>query len=188
VAVSGGGSGGDIGAEKYFEEQHSEVVLPNAKRIKKYAFYSDTVLNSIEIPNAMVIGMSAFSGCSNLVSVLLSNSLNRLDTSAFANCGKLALASLPDGLIIIGDGAFQYNSKINVSHIPKGVTNINGSAFRGCSSITSMTFEGKPLTIASSAFNGCTNLTVINVPWAEGEVAYAPWGATNATINYNYTG
>jgi hypothetical protein len=26
------------------------------------------------------------------------------------------------------------------------------------------------------------------VPWAEGAVANAPWGATNATINYNYTG
>ena len=35
---------------------------------------------------------------------------------------------------------------------------------------------------------GCTNLTTINVPWAEGAVAGAPWGATNATINYNYTG
>lgn len=26
------------------------------------------------------------------------------------------------------------------------------------------------------------------VPWAEGAVTNAPWGATNATINYNYTG
>lgn len=43
-------------------------------------------------------------------------------------------------------------------------------------------------TIATDAFEGCTNLTAINVPWAEGAVANAPWGATNATINYNYTG
>ena len=39
----------------------------------------------------------------------------------------------------------------------------------------------------SSAFDGCTNLTDIKVPWAEGAVANAPWGATNATITYNYT-
>jgi hypothetical protein len=40
----------------------------------------------------------------------------------------------------------------------------------------------------SSAFSGCTSLTTINAPWAEGAVSGAPWGATNATINYNYTG
>ena len=49
-----------------------------------------------------------------------------------------------------------------------------------------VTFKGKP-TISDSAFLNCGNLTTINVPWAEGEVANAPWGATNATINYNYT-
>lgn len=42
--------------------------------------------------------------------------------------------------------------------------------------------------IAADAFEGCTNLITINVPWVEGAVANAPWGATNATINYNYTG
>ena len=51
-----------------------------------------------------------------------------------------------------------------------------------------MTFEGTPTSIASSAFSNCVKLTTINVPWAEGAVANAPWGATNATINYNYTG
>ena len=37
-------------------------------------------------------------------------------------------------------------------------------------------------------FYECEKLTTINVPWSEGEVAGAPWGATGATINYNYTG
>lgn len=48
-----------------------------------------------------------------------------------------------------------------------------------------VTFKSKT-TIANNTFSGCNNLKVINVPWAEGEVANAPWGATNATINYNY--
>lgn len=39
----------------------------------------------------------------------------------------------------------------------------------------------------NDAFEGCTNLTAINVPWAEGAVANAPWGATNAAVSYNYT-
>ena len=49
-----------------------------------------------------------------------------------------------------------------------------------------LTFQGTPETISKTAFRYCDNLTTINVPWAEGAVANAPWGATNATINYNY--
>ena len=41
-------------------------------------------------------------------------------------------------------------------------------------------------TIASNAFENCQDLTDIYCPWAEGEVANAPWGATKATIHYNY--
>ena len=35
-------------------------------------------------------------------------------------------------------------------------------------------------------FNNCLNLKTINVPWGENIFGGAPWGATNATINYNY--
>lgn len=37
-------------------------------------------------------------------------------------------------------------------------------------------------------FENCPNLMNIYVPWAEGRVEGAPWGAENATITYNYTG
>lgn len=68
-----------------------------------------------------------------------------------------------------------------------GYTKIRDYAFYNCSALESITFEGTPTTINGNAFTGCTNLLTINVPWAEGAVANAPWGATNATINYNYT-
>lgn len=71
--------------------------------------------------------------------------------------------------------------------MPSGIKTIGNEALYGCTGLTTLTFKGTPTTIASGAFYGCTNLTTINVPWAEGEVANAPWGATNATINYNYT-
>lgn len=60
------------------------------------------------------------------------------------------------------------------------------SAFYYCINLTSITFEGTPVSIGSSAFSNCTKLTAINVPLAEGAVENAPWGATNAIINYNY--
>ena len=67
------------------------------------------------------------------------------------------------------------------------ITNIGFGVFANCTGLTSITFEGNPKTIHSSAFNGCSNLTTIYVPWSQGQVANAPWGASKATIIYDYT-
>lgn len=42
-------------------------------------------------------------------------------------------------------------------------------------------------TIASNSFAQARALADIYVPWAEGAVANAPWGASNATIHFNTT-
>ena len=106
---------------------------------------------------------------------------------AFYYCKNLALTSLPESLTSIGSYAFYYCTSLALTSLPEGLTRISGNAFYSCTSLTSITFKGTPSSIMSSAFNGCTNLTDIKVPWAEGAVANAPWGATNATITYNYT-
>ena len=107
---------------------------------------------------------------------------------AFYNCSKLALTSLPSGLTSIGTSAFDDCRSLALTSLPSGLTSIGNYTFRNCKSLASLTFEGTPTSISRTAFSGCTNLTTINVPWAERAVANAPWGATNATINYNYTG
>ena len=98
----------------------------------------------------------------------------------------ITLTSLPEDITSIGNGAFRNCSNLALTSLPEGVTSIGNGAFYSCTKLTSLTFKGTPTFIASNAFNRCTNLTTINVPWAEGAVANAPWGATNATINYNY--
>ena len=107
---------------------------------------------------------------------------------AFYSCYDLALTTLPSGITTIGAGAFSNCASLALTTLPSGITNINNAAFYGCTSLASLTFEGTPENIWERAFAECNNLTTINVPWAEGAVANAPWGATNATINYGYTG
>ena len=70
--------------------------------------------------------------------------------------------------------------------LPDSLTLIGNYAFYACTSLTDVTFQGTPTSISASAFQYCINLTAINVPWSSGAVAGAPWGATNATITYNY--
>lgn len=83
VIVSVQSTGGSD-TEKYFEAQYEEVVLSNAKSIKPYAFYKDSVLRNISMPNVTTIG-----------------------DSAFYNCALLSIASLPSGLTSIGNSAFR---------------------------------------------------------------------------------
>ena len=66
-------------------------------------------------------------------------------------------------------------------------TKVRDYAFISCTSLAHVSFSEGLTSIGWSAFNGCTNLIDIKVPWAEGAVSGAPWGATNATITYNYT-
>ena len=90
------------------------------------------------------------------------------------------------GYTIIRNYAFYNCTKLALTSLPSGLTSIGNNAFYNCLGLDSLTFEGEPKSISKSAFKECTNLTTINVPWAPGAVANAPWGAINATINYNY--
>ena len=116
------------------------------------------------------------------------DNITKIYSYTFAYCHNLALTSLPKHITQIGAYAFTECSSLALTSIPKNVDSIGFAAFRGCSNLTTLTFKGTPSDIDDNAFEFCTNLTTINVPWAEGAVANAPWGATHATINYNYTG
>ena len=156
------------------------------------------------------IGSSAFYQCTNLALTSLPSGVTSIGNNAFYQCTRLALTSLPSGVTSIPYEGFM-NSGIKISQLPPQVTTIGAEGFRqcnniktmvfpasvssigswaffSCDSLTSVTFEGTPKNINNSAFQTNLKLTTINVPWAEGAVANAPWGATNATINYNYTG
>lgn len=66
----------------------------------------------------------------------------------------------------------------------KKVTQVSGSCFYSCSRLKKVYFY-KTATISDNAFRSCSGITDIYVPWSEGEVAGAPWEATNATIHYD---
>ena len=156
--------------------------------IGEYAFQDCTKLALTSLPSGITrIGDQAFADCTNLALTSLPSGLTSIGSTMFLRCTNLALTSLPSGIRSIGYNAFLSCTKLALTSLPSGLTSIADRAFADCTGLTSITFTGKPTTISSAAFEGCTNLTTINVPWAEGEVANAPWGATIATINYNYT-
>ncbi len=130
-----------------------------------------------------------------VTNITLPSDLTRIRDNAFDGCKNMVLTSLPDGVTEIGAFAFYLcESLISISFSNK-LEIINTVAFANCEGLTTITFAGTPYEydwmlyyIAEDAFTGCDNLTTINVPWDEDEIPDAPWGAVNATINYNYAG
>lgn len=139
------------------------------------------------LPSAMPAEIEGISG-GNKNAIEFWNNITSIGSHAFEDCTSLDLTELPAGITSIGESAFSGCTSLALTELPAGITSIDKFAFQLCTSLISITFKGKPNTIVQSAFVQCVNLTIINVPWAEGEVEGAPWGASYATIKYNYTG
>lgn len=105
---------------------------------------------------------------------------------AFYSNNKITSVTLPDTIKVIRTEAFAFAFNLGDITIPENVISIGYMAFYFLdTNLTACTFKGTPQSIGGSAFASCKNLKNIYVPWSEGAVADAPWGATEATIHYN---
>ena len=78
------------------------------------------------------IGESAFSGCSNLTSVTIPNSVTSIGKLAFYNCLGLTSLTMSSNVTSIGNYAFGECKKLTTITIPKSVTSISYCAFYNC--------------------------------------------------------
>jgi hypothetical protein len=157
-----------------------------AKLIEVYD--AENTLTSFIVPEGITkLRHYCFSYWDALESVTLPSTLVEIGASCFEYCSSLTAIELPEGLTGISLRAFE-ESGLESIVIPAGVGSIGEYTFGWCYALTNVTFKGTPTSIDEETFKSCTQAMTINVPWAEGAVAGAPWGATNATINYNYKG
>ena len=180
------------GISKNIQDMYTRRVLDKLyaplSYVGAYAYAKMNQLQSVEFTeDATYIGECAFMGCERLLLERLPDSIYHIGNQAFKDCGLITLTKIPDKTTEIYRWAFSGCSKIQTMLMPE-VTKIGADAFNGCSRLTEVTIKRKCEIIENTAFYSCNNLTTINVAWSEGEVANAPWGAVNATINYNYTG
>ncbi len=147
-----------------FESQ----IIP-VKKIDEDAFKNNSKIRSITIPSSVTtIGSSAFSGCSNLITVTISENsqLTSIGSSAFNGCSSLTSIYIPDSVTTIGSGAFYSCSNLTTATISENsqLTSIGNEAFSCCSSLTSIYIPDSVTTIGVSAFDGCSSLTSIYIP------------------------
>ena len=120
-------------------------------------FNNCKALASIEIPSSVTsIGGGAFSGCTNLQSVYIT------DLAVWWNIDFTSSGTNP-----LGNGADLYlNGDLVTSiAIPNGITEINSYALCGCTSIESIEIPNSVMSIGQGVFQNCTNLQSITLPF-----------------------
>lgn len=154
-----------IGYSAFSSTALTDIKLPNTLKTIETSAFSRTKLSTITIPDSVIdMGERVFEECSNLKSVKLSKSLNRLESYMFQNCSSLESLELPDGLKSIGDDILLNVFLIHEITIPSSVNTIDSSAFRG------------------------TELKKINIPSKTvGSISNAPWSSEKAAVIWKDT-
>ena len=149
------------------------------EEIEDFTFYECTDLMSIIIPNSITtIGDGAFWGCSGLTSVIIPNSVTLIDNSAFQNCSSLTSIDIPNTVREIYPSAFSDCRGLTSVTIPNSMTWIGSSAFSGCTSLTSVTIPNSVTKMGSCVFYDCINLKTIYVESISKfkKIKFSGWG------------
>ena len=105
----------------------------------------------------------AFAGCSELTSVVIPNSVNRIGVGAFRDCSKLTTVDIPEGLAKLSKSVFKGCSSLTNIVLPMGVKTVGEFAFSKCNNLTSVTIPVSLKEVADSAFADCNSITSVHV-------------------------
>ena len=145
----------------------TNLTLPNTYQnlpvdtIGAYAFGFNKEIESVTIGNNVkVIMNNAFNNCELLSSLILPETLERIDASAFCYCSSLNNFDLPSTLKFIGYGAFNMCTTLTVLVIPESVETIEGYAFAWCTGLKELYIHDTLINLGQGAIYSCSKLRV----------------------------
>ena len=117
-----------------------------------------------------VTSVGGFSGCKNLQSIVLPNSVTEICKNAFNACVSLQSINISEGVTQIGDYAFYGCISLQSVNIPEGVTQIQANALNGCVSLQSVNIPGGVTRIGDYAFYDCKRIEYVFIPRSVKEI------------------
>ena len=129
--------------------------------INQQLFNNTRRLVHVTIPNSVRYVNNGVFQFSNIVSVIMPDSLELMGDVMFSNCKSLEYVSLPLNITTIGIRTFAECDSLRNINIPSSVTSIREGAFTGCNNLRNIGSLSNINYIETSAFKNCTSLDSI---------------------------
>ena len=121
----------------------------------------------------VAIGDRAFENRTDLRTVMIPDSVEKIEFEAFYNCINLKIVDLSSNLTTIGYDVFGNCKSISKIEIPKSLkkfdgtwgrgTNLSYGAFGGCSNLKTVNFEAGSTIVCAALFMGCDGIEEIEL-------------------------
>ena len=122
----------------------------------------------------VAIGDRAFENRTDLRTVMIPDSVEKIEFEAFYNCINLKIVDLSSNLTTIGYDVFGNCKSISKIEMPKSLkkfdgtwgrgTNLSYGAFGGCSNLKTVNFEAGSTIVCAALFMGCDGIEEIELP------------------------
>ena len=149
-----------VGDYTYTDNNDGTVTITN------YGGSEKDVVVPEELDGKMVsaIGYAAFAECRSLESLVVPETVTRLQDYAFSQCTSLTRAQLPETIVSLGRGVFKNCILLEEVNIPTSLTTVAMEMFAGCTSLTEIEIPQTIRSLGDSAFSGCSGLSEIVLP------------------------
>ena len=154
-----------IAAQAYYDDDMIAYEIPDGiVRLGEFSFARSN-LRSIRIPGSVEkIDYAAFYHCDELTDVVIPNGVKEIAAAAFAQTPWLMnwKQSGPSDYLIVGDGILlAYKGSDSVVSVPSDVKRIGAEAFKGCATVQKVILPDSVEIIGEAAFENCSNLTEV---------------------------
>ncbi len=116
------------------------------------------------LPVTVIGSLCFYSGNSDVVSVVIPNTVTRLDDSAFYLCTELMSLTVPQNVEKIGERCFGWCQSLISVDLPDNLTEIPAYCFNYCTSLTETDIPSSCQKIGTRAFSYCSSLTKVQLP------------------------
>ena len=180
-----GGGGGGYTIDDIASTEPSGAITLTTPTVRNYAFHRNPYITSVTTNGTTTIGDNSFSYCTGLTTANLAGVTTLSGAQSMSYCSNLTTLLIPD-LVSINNQCFR-NCKLTGILKLQSLTSGSGNSSFAANTLLTKVYFFKKISISwrENLFNSCTGITDIYVPWSDGEVSGAPWGASNATVHYD---
>lgn len=172
----------------------SVIIIPSTYKDKpvsaigKFAFSGCTQITSVELPESIKsIDLGAFYNCTSLKSAVIPSAVSSIGDWAFYNCSSLEKIDLSSSALVLGTGAFNGCTKLKEINIGKGLKSIPQYCFADCASISSVIIPENVSSIGEYAFADCRSLKKIVFPGKPGNLTIDILAFYNVSATVRYS-